>query len=148
MSEINIEPITLEKANLIINSAIKKAREIKINPIMVVVLDHRGAIKACSGEDGISSLRFKIAHGKANGAFQMGMGSRALFNRAEQQAYFINAVNALTDGALVPVPGGVLIKDKNSNIVGSLGISGDTSDNDEIAAVTGIEAAGFTADIG
>ena len=148
MSEINIEPITLETANLIINSAIKKAREIKINPIMVVVLDHRGAIKACSGEDGISSLRFKIAHGKANGAFQMGMGSRALFNRAEQQAYFINAVNALTDGSLVPVPGGVLIKDKNSNIVGSLGISGDTSDNDEIAAVAGIEAAGFNADIG
>ena len=148
MSEINIEPITLETANLIINSAIKKAREIKINPIMVVILDHRGAIKACSGEDGISSIRFKIAHGKANGAFQMGMGSRALFNRAEQQAYFINAVNTLTDGALVPVPGGVLIKDKNSNIVGSLGISGDTSDNDEIAAVAGIEAAGFNADIG
>ena len=73
MSEITIEQITLEKANLIIQNSIKKAREIKINPIMVVVLDHRGAIKACLGEDGISSLRFKIAHGKANGAFQMGM---------------------------------------------------------------------------
>ena len=101
MSEINIEPITLETANLIINSAIKKAREIKINPIMVVVLDHRGAIKACSGEDGISSLRFKIAHGKANGAFQMGMGSRALFNRAEQQAAqqqnFVDAAAAKRD---------------------------------------------------
>ena len=75
MSEIIMEQITLEKANLIIQNSIKKAREIKINPIMVVVLDHRGAIKACLGEDGISSLRFKIAHGKANGAFQMGMGS-------------------------------------------------------------------------
>ena len=115
---------------------------------MVVLLDHRGAIKACSGEDGISSLRFQIAHGKANGAFQMGMGSRALFNRAEQQAYFINAVNTLTDGALVAVPGGVLIRDKNNNVVGSLGISGDTSDNDEIAAVAGIESVGYTADIG
>ena len=107
MSEIIMEHITLEKAKLIIQNSIKKAREIKINPVMVVVLDHRGAIKACLGEDGISSLRFKIAHGKANGAFQMGMGSRALFNRAEQQAYFINAVNALTNGELVPVPGGV-----------------------------------------
>ena len=97
MSELVMDQITLEKANLIIKNAINKAREIKINPIMTVILDHRGAIKACSGEDGISSLRFKIAHGKANGAFQMGMGSRALFNRAEQQAYFINAVNALTD---------------------------------------------------
>ena len=141
MSEIIVEHITLEKANLIIQNSIKKAREIKINPIMVVVLDHRGAIKACLGEDGISSLRFKIAHGKANGAFQMGMGSRALFNRAEQQAYFINAVNALTNGELVPVPGGVLIRDKNNNIIGSVGISGDTSDNDEIAAVSGIASA-------
>ena len=148
MTELVIDQITLDKANLIIKSAISKAREIKINPIMTVILDHRGAIKACSGEDGISSLRFKIAHGKANGAFQMGMGSRALFNRAEQQAYFINAVNALTDGALVAVPGGVLIRDKNNNIVGSLGISGDTSDNDEIAAVAGIVSAGYKADIG
>ena len=78
----------------------------------------------------------------------MGMGSRALFNRAEQQAYFINAVNALTNGELVSVPGGVLIRDKNNNIIGALGISGDTSDNGEIAAVFGIEAAGFKADIG
>lgn len=148
MSEIIIDQVTLEKANLMIQNAINKAREIKINPIMVVLLDHRGAIKACLGEDGVSSLRFKIAHGKANGAFQMGMGSRALFNRAEQQAYFINAVNVLTDGALVPVPGGVLIRDKNRNVVGALGISGDTSDNDEIAAVAGIESVGYTADIG
>ena len=148
MSEILMEQITLEKANSIIQNSIKKAREIKIKPVMVVILDHRGAIKACLGEDGISSLRFQIAHGKANGAFQMGMGSRALFNRAEQQAYFINAVNALTNGELVPVPGGVLIRDKNNNIIGSVGISGDTSDNDEIAAVFGIVEAGFKADVG
>jgi len=148
MSEIIMEQITLEKANLIIQNSIKKAREIKINPIMVVILDHRGAIKACLGEDGISSLRFKIAHGKANGAFQMGMGSRALFNRAEQQAYFINAVNALTDGNLVPVPGGVLIRNSNKDIIGSIGISGDTSDNDESAAIYGIESVNLIPDIG
>ena len=148
MSETIMEHITLEKANLIIQNSIKKAREIKINPVMVVILDHRGAIKACLGEDGISSLRFKIAHGKANGAFQMGMGSRALFNRAEQQAYFINAVNALTDGNLVPVPGGVLIRNGNKDIIGSLGISGDTSDNDESAAIYGIESVNLIPDIG
>ena len=148
MSEIVLEQITLEKADLIIKNAISKAREIKINPIMVVLLDHRGAIKACSGEDGISSLRFQIAHGKANGAYQMGMGSRALFNRAEQQAYFINAVNALTDGNLVPVPGGVLIRNSNKDIIGSIGISGDTSDNDESAAIYGIESVNSIPDIG
>ena len=141
----NIDKNTAQK---IIEKSFEKGRELKLNPLMVVVLDNRGAVKACTAEDGTSPLRFSIAYGKANGAFQMGMGSRALFNRAEQQAYFINAVNALTNGELVPVPGGVLVRDKNNNIVGSVGISGDTSDNDEIAAVFGIEAVGFKADVG
>ena len=135
-------------AQKIIEKSFEKGRELKLNPLMVVVLDNRGAVKACTAEDGTSPLRFSIAYGKANGAFQMGMGSRALFNRAEQQAYFINAVNALTDGNLVPVPGGVLIRNSNKDIIGSIGISGDTSDNDEIAAISGIEAAGFHPDVG
>ena len=132
----------------IVESAIKKARDLELNPIMVVILDDRGAIKACLGEDGISPLRFKIAYGKANGAYQMGMGSRALFNRAEQQAYFINSVNNLADGNLVPVPGGVLIRDEENNIIGSIGISGDSSDNDEIAAIEALKTEGFNADPG
>ena len=103
----NIDKTTAQK---IIEKSFEKGRELKLNPLMVVVLDNRGAVKASAAEDGTSPLRFNIAYGKANGAFQMGMGSRALFNRAEQQAYFINAVNALTDGNLVPVPGGVLIR--------------------------------------
>ena len=140
--------IKMKDAQKIIQVSIDKAREMNINPIMVVVLDHRGAIKACLGEEGISPFRFKIAYGKANGAFQMGMGSRALFNRAEQQAYFINAVNALTDGNLVPVPGGVLIRNSNKDIIGSIGISGDTSDNDESAAIYGIESVNLIPDIG
>ena len=137
-----------EIASQIINKAIKKARELNLNPIMVVILDHRGAIKACMGEDGISPLRFKIAFGKANGAYQMGMGSRSLYNRAEQQAYFINSINNLANGDLVPVPGGVLIRDKNNNIIGAVGISGDSSDNDEIAAVESIKFVGLTPDKG
>ena len=141
----NIDKTTAQK---IIENSFEKGRELKLNPLMVVVLDNRGAVKASAAEDGTSPLRFSIAYGKANGAFQMGMGSRALFNRAEQQAYFINAVNALTNGELVPVPGGVLIRDKNNNIIGSVGISGDTSDNDEVAAVFGIKAAGFVAEVG
>ena len=78
----------------------------------------------------------------------MGMGSRGLFNRAEQQAYFVNAINTLADGNLIPVPGGVLIKDEKNEIIGSVGISGDSSDNDEIAAVAGIESIGLKADRG
>ena len=143
-----MKKIDKSNANKIIEAAIKKARDLELNPIMVVILDDRGAIKACLGEDGVSPLRFKIAFGKANGAYQMGMGSRALFNRAEQQAYFINSVNNLADGNLVPVPGGVLIRDEENNIIGAIGISGDSSDNDEIAAVEALETEGFNADPG
>tara|TARA_B100000579_G_scaffold337886_1_gene288964 strand:+ start:206 stop:637 length:432 start_codon:yes stop_codon:yes gene_type:complete len=143
-----MKKIDKSNANKIIEAAIKKARDIELNPIMVVILDDRGAIKACLGEDGVSPLRFKIAYGKANGAYQMGMGSRALFNRAEQQAYFINSVNNLADGNLVPVPGGVLIRDEENNIIGAIGISGDSSDNDEIAAVEALKTEGFNADPG
>lgn len=143
-----MKKIDKSNANKIIEAAIKKARNLELNPIMVVILDDRGAIKACLGEDGVSPLRFKIAYGKANGAYQMGMGSRALFNRAEQQAYFINSVNNLADGNLVPVPGGVLIRDEENNIIGAIGISGDSSDNDEIAAVEALKTEGFNADPG
>ena len=143
-----MKKINKSNAMKIVESAIKKARDLELNPIMVVILDDRGAIKACLGEDGISPLRFKIAYGKANGAYQMGMGSRALFNRAEEQAYFINSVNNLADGNLVPVPGGVLIRDEENNIIGSIGISGDSSDNDEIAAIEALKAEGFNADPG
>ena len=131
--------INKKTAQKIIEKSFEKARELDLNPIMVVILDNRGSIKACLAEDGTSPLRFNIAFGKANGAFQMGMGSRSLFNRAEQQAYFVNAINTLTDGNLVPVPGGVLIKNNSKQIIGAIGISGDTSDNDEIAAIYGIE---------
>ena len=143
-----MKKIDKSNANKIIEAAIKKASDLELNPIMVVILDDRGAIKACLGEDGVSPLRFKIAYGKANGAYQMGMGSRALFNRAEQQAYFINSVNNLADGNLVPVPGGVLIRDEENNIIGAVGISGDSSDNDEIAAVESLKQEGFNADPG
>ncbi|MGB1863413.1 MAG: GlcG/HbpS family heme-binding protein, partial [Candidatus Puniceispirillum sp.] len=92
--------------------------------------------------------RAKIALGKASAAIQLGLGTRALMNRAEQQAYFIQAMNGLADGNFVPVPGGVLIRDKSGALLGAVGISGDTSDNDETAALAGIEAADLVADAG
>ena len=140
--------IDKELATMIIDKAITIARELNLNPIMVVILDERGAIKACMGEDGISPIRFKIAFGKANGAYQMGMGSRALYNRAEQQAYFINSVNNIANGELIPVPGGVLIKNQENELIGAIGISGDSSDNDEIAAVDAIKSNGLIPETG
>ena len=136
--------LSLKKANEIISAAINHARDAKMKPLSVLVLDTRAALVAAQSEDGTSIMRAQIAHGKANGAIQLGMGSRALMNRAEQQAYFVNAVNGVAGGDFVPVPGGVLIEEKGE-VIGVVGISGDTSDNDEAAAVAGITASGFKA---
>ena len=136
--------LSLNQANQIITGALVKARELNLKPVSVIVLDARASLVAAQSEDGVSIMRPQIAHGKANGAIQLGMGSRALMNRAEQQAYFISAMNGLAGGDLVPVPGGCLVMD-GDNLIGAVGISGDTSDNDEAAVVAGIESAGLTA---
>jgi uncharacterized protein GlcG (DUF336 family) len=114
---------------------------------VITVLDARGCVKASAAQDGTSLMRGEIAHGKAYGALAMGMCSRALFQRAQEQAYFVSAVNTLAQGRLVPVPGGVLIQ-KDGVLLGAVGVSGDTSDNDEICAIAGIEAAGLKANAG
>lgn len=139
--------LTLDTARLILDTALAKVMEKKLKPMAIVVLDARGTIKAAIAQDGTSLMRFEVAHGKAYGAVAMGLGSRALFKRANEQPYFIDAVNTLSRGALVPVPGGVLIKDAGE-VIGAVGISGDTSDNDEECAVAGIKAAGLEADVG
>ncbi len=140
--------ITLRKARKIVSSALAKGREAGMQPLAVCVLDAGGHLKAFEREDGASNGRFEIARGKANGALEMGVGSRALFNRAEQQAYFVLAAGRIFDHGMIPVPGGVLVRDRKGAIAGAIGISGDNSDNDEVAAVAGIEAAGFSADPG
>ena len=140
--------ITLRKARRIVAKALARAREANMQPLAVCVLDAGGHLKAFEREDGASNGRFDIARGKANGALQMGLGSRALFKRAEQQAYFVLAAGRVFENGLIPVPGGVLVRDRKGEIVGAVGISGDNSDNDEAAAIAGIEAAGFTADPG
>jgi uncharacterized protein GlcG (DUF336 family) len=140
--------LTLDVARKILDVALAKAVEQKMKPMVVAVLDARGCVKAMASQDGTSLLRGEIAHGKAYGALALGMGSRALFKRAQEQAYFVQSVNALAQGALVPVPGGVLINDAGGALLGAVGVSGDTSDNDEICAIAGIEAAGLKANPG
>ena len=139
--------LTLDVARKILDSALAKAVEKKLKPLVVTVLDARGCVKIAAAQDGTSLLRSEIAHGKAYGALAMGMGSRALFQRAQEQANFIGAVNTLAQGRMVPVPGGVLIQ-SGGFLLGAVGISGDTSDNDEACAIAGIEAAGLKANAG
>jgi uncharacterized protein GlcG (DUF336 family) len=140
--------LTLDVARKILDTALAKGVEKKLKPLVVTVLDARGCVKVSAAQDGTSLLRSEIAHGKAYGALAMGMGSRALFQRAQEQAYFVNAVNTLAQGRLVPVPGGVLILDGSGALLGAVGVSGDTSDNDESCALAGIEAAGLKANAG
>jgi uncharacterized protein GlcG (DUF336 family) len=143
-----MKDLTLETARTIIAAAFEKGREMGLNPLTVAVLDAGGALKALERCDGASLMRPDIAIGKAYGAVAMGLGSRALFKRAQEQPYFTQALNALARGSLVPVPGGVLISDHDGVLMGAVGITGDTSDADEACAVAGIEAAGLKADIG
>jgi uncharacterized protein GlcG (DUF336 family) len=139
--------LTLDVARKILDAALAKGLEKKLKPLAVMVLDARGCVRISAAQDGTSLLRNEIAHGKAYGALALGMGSRALFQRAQEQAYFIGAVNTLAQGRMVPVPGGVLIQD-GGVLLGAVGISGDTSDNDEACAIAGIEAAGLKANAG
>src|SRR5882757_9464082 len=139
--------LTLDVARKILDAALAKAIEKKLKPLVVTVLDTRGCVKITAARDGTSLLRAEIAHGKAYGALAMGMGSCALFQRTREQAYFVSAVNTLALGRLVPMPGGVLIQN-DGVLLGTVGLSGDTSDNDEICAIAGIEAAGLKANRG
>ena len=135
----------LETARTIITGARAHGREAGFKPLTVVVLDEGGHVVAVEREDGSSMKRFEIGFGKAHGALSLGMGSRSIMARAEQQSYFIAAVTSAVGGALVPVPGGVLVRDDEGTLLGAVGVTGDTSDNDEAAAVAGIEGAGLKA---
>jgi len=140
--------LILKQAQEIVAGALRHARGAKFEPLAVLVLDARGVPKAFAAEDGTSLRRYEIAQGKAHGALAFGLGSRELGKRAEARPQFMAAVTHAVGGMLVPVPGGVLIRDAERRIVGVVGISGDTSDNDEAAALAGIEAAGLNGDAG
>lgn len=136
--------ITLDQARTIIATALSHARSNGWKPLSVVVLDAGGHVKAFEREDGSPNRRFEIAHGKAHGAISLGVSSRALGTMAVDRPHFINGATSAIGGALVPVPGAVLVLDAAGAVVGSVGISGDSSDNDEAAAIAGIQAAGLT----
>jgi uncharacterized protein GlcG (DUF336 family) len=140
--------LSLAQASVIVDTALKKARELKQMPQTVVVLDSGGHVVCAKREDGSGIIRFEIAVGKAYGALGMGWGSRTMMERAAQNPNFLASIVAASGGRLVPNPAGVLIRDAGGQIVGAVGVSGDTGDNDEVIAVAGIAAAGLSADPG
>jgi uncharacterized protein GlcG (DUF336 family) len=140
--------VTLAQASSIVDAILKKARELKQMPQTIVVLDTGGHVVCAKREDGSGIIRFEVAVGKAYGALGMGWGSRTMMERAAQNPNFLTAIVAASGGKMVPNPGGVLIRSADNQILGAVGISGDTGNNDEIIAVAGIEAAGLKADPG
>jgi uncharacterized protein GlcG (DUF336 family) len=140
--------LMLQQASTIVDAALKKGRETNCAPLTVVVLDAGGHVVACKREDRSGILRFDIATGKAWGALGMGFGSRTLAGRAGKATMFFTALAAVSGGRMVPNPGGVLIRDKSGDVIGAVGISGDTADRDEVCAIAGVEAAGLKADPG
>ena len=147
-STLAMESVSLEAAAVIIDQALTKGRALHLKPLAVAVLDPRGCLKAYKAEDGTSLMRLDIAFGKAWGTLGMGFGNRELERRSENAPQFFNALQALTGGRIVPVRGGVLIRNAAGAIVGAVGVSGDVSDKDEICAIHGITAAGLQPDTG
>ena len=140
--------IDLATATTIVDKALAHGREMGLPPLTVAVLDAAGCLISFKREDGSSLLRPEIAQAKAWGTLGMGIGGRALAQRAAVAPSFIAAVNNLADGRIIPVPGGVLIRNSSKLIIGAVGITGAVSEQDEACAVAGIEAVGLTADTG
>ena len=135
--------ISLETARRIVAATRSKGRDMGLKPLSIAVLDPGGHLLAFEREDGASPGRFEIARGKAYGAVMLGMPGSAQMARAEDQAYFMAAVNGAFQGRVVPVPGGLLVKDGTGAVIGAVGVTGDTSDNDAEAGLAGIAAAGL-----
>ena len=140
--------LTLAQASTIVDAALTKGRATNCAPLTVAVLDGGGPLVAFKREDRSGILRPDIATGKAWCALGMGFGSRELAERATKAPMFITALAAVSQGRMVPVPGGVLIVNAGGEVLGAVGISGDTSDKDEVCAIAGIAAAGLKAQTG
>ena len=145
---VPMESISLEAASVIVDQALAKGRALKLKPLAVAVLDPRGCLKAYKAEDGASLMRFDIAFGKAWGVLGMGFGGRELERRGEAHGVFFNSLQVMSEGRVVPAQGGVLIRNQAGQIVGAVGVSGDSSDKDELCAIEGIVAAGLKPDTG
>ena len=135
--------LTLAQANKIVEVAFAKAREMKIRPLAVAVLDEAGHVKSLQREDGASMFRCDVAIGKAWASVGMGVASRTLLQRAKDNPHFFGALSATAQGKFLPQTGAVVIKDPHGNVLGAAGASGGTGDEDEGVCIAGVDAAGL-----
>ena len=135
--------LSLSRAKTIITKVLDAAKDRDLAPLGICVLDAGGDIKAAQRQDGASNARVEVARGKASGALALGSGSRALKTRAESEPAFIAALAAATSiPDIVPAPGGVLLRSKSGEVIGAVGVSGDSSDNDEAVILEAISSIG------
>lgn len=137
--------LTLAQAQTIATATLAKGRELGLKPLTVVVLDPGGHALALLREDGSSNLRPGIATGKASGALALGISSRKIAEMAAERPTFVGSLSGISQGGIIPAAGGVIVADDAGAVLGAVGVTGDTSDNDETAALAGIAAAGLTA---
>lgn len=135
--------LSLSQANAMIEVAFAKGAELGLKPLAVTVLDPGGHMIAAQRQDGASNMRVKLAMGKASGALALGVSSRTIGEMAEARPHFVASVDRMPEGGLVPAAGGVIVAGDDGAVLGAIGITGDTSDNDEACALAAIEAAGL-----
>lgn len=140
--------LDLDAALSVVDCIRRSARAKKMKPLVIAVLDIRGEVKALAAEDNAALKRGEFAIAKAYGVMAMGMGPRSLAKRVRQKVGFAATTSEIIGRPLMEMPGSVLIRNRDGAIVGSVGVSGDSSQNDEVAAVAGVVAAGFVADLG
>jgi uncharacterized protein GlcG (DUF336 family) len=143
LGEMNMPSLTLAQANKIVETALAKAREMKIKPLAVAVLDESGHVKSLQREDGASMFRCDVAVGKAWASVGMGVASRTLLQRAKENPQFFGALSATAHGKFLPQTGAVVIKDTQGNVLGAAGASGGTGEEDEAVCIAGVEATGL-----
>lgn len=137
--------LSLQQANAMIEAAFANGSELGLKPLAVTVLDPGGHMIAAQRQDGASNMRVKLAMGKAAGALSLGVSSRTIGEMAEARPHFVASVDRMGEGGMVPAAGGVIVVDAAGDILGAIGITGDTSDNDEACAFAAIAAVGLAA---
>ena len=135
--------LTLPQSNALIDAAFAKGAELGLKPLTVTVHDPGGHMIACQRQDGASNMRVKLAAGKASGALALGVSSRAIGEMALDRPHFVAAIDTMAEGGMVPAAGGVIVCDGEGAVLGAIGVTGDTSDNDEACALAAIESQGL-----
>ena len=138
--------VTLDQSERIIDAVLARGRELRCRPLSVVVVELGAKVKAFKKEDGSAMMRFEMAMGKAFAALALGRSSSLVRMRTEERPLFMSYVNAASDGQIFAEGGGMLIRDASGEVIGAVGVTGDTQERDEELAAHGIRAAGLKTD--